>query len=108
MISLTTSYDPGDLDAGNTYPKADVVNESHNRQAEVVDLSFEYGTEAAGKLIPGKATAVPMRIYNDESSTDYDDLMAMLSNDGEKSAASYNRCLCQFAIDKGIFAGTAS
>lgn len=112
MIALTDNYDPGDADPGNTYPKADVVHESHNRQAEQINVSFAYGTESGGKLVPGKASAVAMRVYNDPSVdpavTDYDDMMDLLSNDAEKGGAAFNRCLCQHAINKGLFAGTAS
>lgn len=112
MINLTTNYDPGDLDPGNTYPKVDVVNDSRNRQAEIIDVALCYGTESGGKLVPGKAALVTMRVANKPNEsppgTDYDDLMALLANANEKGAAAYNRCLCQHAINKGLFAGTAS
>lgn len=112
MISLTDNYDPGDLDPGNTYPKADVVTLNHNRQAEQVNAQFCYGTESGGKLVPGKAAIVKLFVRNDATVdpviTDYDDLMNLLSNDAEKGGAAFNRCLCQHAVDKGLFAGTAS
>ena len=112
MISLTTNYDPGDLDPGNTYPKADVVEAFHNRQIERINVSFCYGTESGGKLVLGKAAVVTMNVVNDATAdpaiTDYDDLTDLLSNNAEKGEAAYNRCVCQHAINKGLFAGTAS
>ena len=105
-ILLTTAYDPGDLDPGQTYDHADVHAMSWNVPDKRIHLSCVRGVLASGEVTPGKGRVIPVTIENVDPDTDYDDFVALLSNASEPSGDAMRRSCCQWLLDKNHFAGT--
>lgn len=117
-VLLTTPFDPGDLDPGNTYPRAKIRSftwketfeqiDGGSEKTELIGVTFEYGdldSGQAGTWIAGAAT--PQKTY-DIVGTDYDDMVAEVANSEESYViyAGAKRVLYQWLIDNGHLAGT--
>jgi len=107
MILLTTPYDPGSLDPGQSYTHCDATNVSFDTLQKRIHLSVQYGTVSGGELVPGKANAVPQVIADEGGATDYTDLTAILTTGSTEGCVdAFRRALCQWLLDKGHAAGT--
>jgi hypothetical protein len=101
---LTTPYDPGDLDPGQTYPRAKIVVQTIRPDQKAIDLTWSFGDVSGSDWIPGAADPGGQESIIE---ADYDTVVASLPTDG--SELIYNgaaRVLYQWLIDNGHLAGT--
>jgi hypothetical protein len=113
-VLLTTPYNPGDRDPGNTYPRAKLQTfmwvERHDggEKRESINVTIEYGDldeGQAGTWIPGAAT--PIQRFS-VTGSDYDAMVAEVATTEEGYAiyAGAKRVLYQWLIDNGHLVGT--
>jgi hypothetical protein len=111
-ILLTTPYDPGSSDPGETYPRAKITGFSIDLHAKVVQVRLEYGDVVDGSWVRGKASLEPSVCIENKpaepgpATTDYDDLVAELPEAEETIYAGAARVLYEYLIAKGILSGT--
>lgn len=105
-ISLTTAYDPGDLDVGN-YSKMKVVRVRVDIEMRSILLTCEYGEVVATVWTPGKARRMTHVIDNVDGGTQHFDIaMTALTNDGESLHDAVARIAYQWLIDQSVYTGT--
>jgi hypothetical protein len=107
MIELSTAYNPGSLDAGQSYTHCDVTNINFDTLQKRIHLSYQYGTLSGDELAPGKARPVAMAIADEAGGTDYADLRAIMGTGATEGCVDgFRRALCQWLLDKGYEIGT--
>lgn len=102
-LLLTTAYDPGDNDPGQTYPRAKVV--AFDWQDDRITFRLEVGDEVGDPAVwtfgPG-ADAKQFIL----TGADYDAVVAEASLASELIYVGVKRVLYQWLIDNGHVAGT--
>jgi len=84
-ITLTTAYDPGDHDPGNTYPKATIVAMSFELLSETVHVTVQFGDDVSGDWVTGPGAKRRTFIINNNPTatppddTIYTDLLATVT-----------------------------
>lgn len=114
MITLTTAFNPGDIDPGVTYANVKIIEFRCNIQGRNLTAICEYGNDDAGEWTPGKIQVVKVPV----SGSEYDTLVAnsktLITDEATPSDGGHNvyvgagRNLYQWLIDEGKFIGTAS
>ena len=83
-IALTTPYNPGDHDPGNTYPKAKIQTLVVDIFGKKVEITVLYGDIVDDAFVRGTGSRNKRFTIDDANgSTDYTDFISQLSNDGE-------------------------
>ena len=87
-IVLTTAASPGDNDPGQTYPKGKVTNINIDILQSFVQVTMQFGDDPGS--VWGRGPGLRMRRFTiqdnpsaDPATTDFTDLLATLTNDGE-------------------------
>ena len=104
-VLLTTAFDPGDLDPGKTYPRANIVMQQIAPESEQIVVNYQFGDMVEDAWVKGAAS--PDKVVR-ITGADYTALVASAANSQEsyKIYAGAKRVLYQYLIDKGILAGT--
>lgn len=110
-VLLTTPFNPGDLDSGNTYPRAHIVSFTINTVTSAptpgpfIDVTYEFGDVVGG--VWEKGAASPRRAAVVRGS-DYDDMVAEPAIQAESYLiyAGAKRVLYQWLIDQDLLDGT--
>lgn len=79
-ILLTTPGDPGESDPEASYPRVQVLNFTINIRSKIIRFTVGFGDVTEGVWVPG--TGLKSRAY-EITETDYDTIVAALSQDGE-------------------------
>jgi hypothetical protein len=104
-LKLSTPFNPGAYDAGNTYPHCLVTLFNMNVPAAAIEIRYEYGTfDAATGWTPGKANFPQItNLQNDEF---YEAITAMPSGDNDSVLMAAARACYDVLIEKGLVVGT--
>jgi len=110
-FNLTTAFDPGDLDPGHTYPKANIMFQSirpevgPNGEPVGVFVQYAFGSVVEGSFVKGVASPTRSAFI---TGTDYDTLVdeAALEAESYKIYSGGKRVLYEYLVDKGLLAGT--
>jgi len=108
-IALQTAYNPGDLDPGKTYDHVELSAFGVEIFARSIYFEFCHGyIDAQGSF--AKGLKEPVRFYVQDKpragTTDYTDMMAEISQDGEIISSAVARVLYTYVLVNGIFVGT--
>lgn len=102
---LTTAFDPGDLDAGASYPRAQIIHFEIDSESKFIRLSVVFGNMSGDDWVSGPASPKHTFIVRD---SDYDTMVAeaATSEEGYAIYAGAKRVLYQWLIDNGHLSGT--
>jgi len=87
-IVLTTDFNPGDHDPGESYPRAKIDDITINVKQKAVAIVVSFGNVVDDKWSEGVGSKKRRVVIRDTPNaeppgTDFTDLMATLTNDGE-------------------------
>lgn len=105
-ILLTTPKNPGDLDAVSSYTHVELI--SFRWSNGLIEFSMMYGTMSGNSFVPGKWAPNKHTVSNNPKTglTEYTDMIAEVTLDGETAFESVGRIIYTFVLAKGIYAGT--
>lgn len=103
-VLLTTPFNPGDLDPGKTYPRAQIVEQRIRPEEKRISVSWEYGTVVETAWVPGDKS--PSRTV-DFTGADYDALILedAIEDEDYLIYAGAKRVLYALLISKGYLVG---
>jgi len=104
-VLLTTPFNPGDMDPGQTYPRANIIFQSIRPEDEVITVQYEFGDVTSG-LDWIRGSASPVRTV-DFSGEDYEYLIDEAAEEEEdfKIYVGAKRVLYEKLMDKGLLDG---
>lgn len=107
-IALTTPYDPGDLDPGQSYTHVRILRAVIDNTVPQVELTIVRGFLSGPDFVPGRASPerVVIKDRPRQGGTDYADEEAKKPFAGANTYAAYDRQLHEFLIVKALFPGT--
>lgn len=107
-ILLSTPADPGDNDAGNTYPRAKIIHFNVNLNSNTIDFAVAYGDVVEDVWTRGNGLRVKnFSITGEEYATMMAESAQQSDGDSEYEIyAAAKRVLYQWLIDNDHFAGT--
>lgn len=87
-IALTAAYNPGDHDPGKTYPQAKIDSIEINVRRKIVAVILSFGDTVDDQFSDGVGAEKKRVLIRDDDSatppgTEFTDLMATVTNDGE-------------------------
>jgi hypothetical protein len=87
-IALTTSFNPGDHDPGASYPRAQIDDITISVKQKAVAIVVSFGDMADDRWSEGPGSKKKRIVIRDTPTadppgTDFTDLMAEITNDGE-------------------------
>lgn len=106
-ISLTTAFNPGNFDSGNTYPRAKIVAIHFLSVQSQLRIKVDFGDVSEGLWVSGggdKEMPQKMRHYlirddAEAETTDYSDLIADAPEEGETTYEAVKRAVYAYLID---------
>lgn len=101
MITLTTAFNPGDLDT-TTYSKVRITRYIMNTVENWISLTVEYGNYTNSQWTKGVAPEKNFTIQGSDFAT----LVVKAPQNGETIYEAAARELYNYLIDKGYFIGT--
>lgn len=110
MILLTTPYNPGDLDPGQSYTHAMVTEFRADILRKQFRVEVQFGTVSGSPAVffPGKSDRI-LHVIKDTprtGGTEYTDLIALTPVAGTTTYQSVAAHLYGYLITKGFYAGT--
>ena len=112
-ILLATPFNPGDLDPGATYTHVELTRFAGDFQGRVITFEFQRGTmDAANHFVPGDLNTLRFVVEdrpargNIPAKTDYTEMMAELTLDGELASSAVARIIYTYVLVNGLFVGT--
>ena len=104
-LLLTTPYDPGAADPGETYPRAKIRGFSIDTELSRINFDLEFGDMNGDTWEAGTASPRKQHVVED---TDYDAMVVEETTVGEGHViyAGAKRVLYQWLLDNGHEAGT--
>ena len=111
-IQLTTPFDPGDFNQGQTFTHVQPIPLSIDESAQRVSGYMVYGTYPGGVFTPAvdsEGRHIGRQVIAENvpgGDQDYDTYAAIVSNDAEKCESSALRAFCVYAVGAGEYAGT--
>jgi len=107
-IALTTNFDPGDHDAGQSYSKAKIVDISISTNSKKIDIIVDFGEEAGDPLVFTRGAGAKRRRFQIEGD-DYDTFVAQLSLTDESLYSVFKRlAYAHIQTEDASLAGTVS
>jgi len=100
-ILLTTPFDPGDNDPGQTYPRAKIIE--FTWREGLIEFMVQFGDVSGDDWVQGQGGKPKGFVLTD---SDYDAVVAEISLTDELVYAGVKRVLYQWLIDNGHAAGT--
>ena len=83
-ITLTSAFDPGAFDEGNTYAEAKVLRFEMDTVNKRLDILFSYGATPASDFVVGAAARKErITVQNGPGTTEFDDFVNQATLDGE-------------------------
>jgi hypothetical protein len=103
-VLLTTAFDPGDLDVGNTYPRAIIILQQIQPELRQIMVAYQFGNMVEGAWVKGMVSPDKTVTITGE---DYDALVAEAAIEDEdyNIYAGAKRILYEYLIDKGYIVG---
>ena len=106
-ILLTTPYDPGDADPGQTYARLKLREVRHLVSGKEIRCSCEYGNIVDSAWVPGVASEIMWHsIHNDDTTQHYDNLVSQSVVAGELVWTAPQKRVYQWLLDQSVYAGT--
>jgi hypothetical protein len=90
-IVLTTAFDPGDNDPGESYPKAKIRRIEIQVDNQDVRIIVEHGDDSGGPFVRGVGSKNKTIALNDRDGTDYTDFISQATLDGETLYDAFKR-----------------
>jgi hypothetical protein len=93
VITLTTAFDAGSHDSGQTYPKAKITQLNVDLISKEMRVILQYGDDSSG-WVRGAGSKDILEVIVDDPSvphTKYTDLVDSATNDGELLGAALER-----------------
>lgn len=105
-VLLTNAFNPGDIDPGHTYPRANIVMQAIRPEIQQIQIEFEFGDMVNGKWVPGAQT--PRRMVMVNPGADYTAIVSEEATADEDYLiyAGAKRVLYEYLIAKGHLSGT--
>lgn len=109
-ILLTTPWDPGNFDAGNTYPRAKILGFHYREMLPLVDpegsgsefeldIVVDFGDIVEGNWVPGSAPGKTKSIHiTDGEEAELTDLMSTVSQADETAYEVVKRAIYAYPV----------
>jgi len=106
-IILTTPFDPGDTDPGQTYAAVQIVS-MRWALSGYVEVECQHGNVVAGAWVPGSKPTTWHSIADNPKTgdKDYSAIVTTKPLEGESVYAGAGRGLYEHLVAKGIYPGT--
>ncbi len=107
-VLLTTAFDPGDNDAGNTYPRSLVICYETFHEARYINVCVEVGDYVSSVWVKGPGHDQETYVINDAAYDSFETNKVTESEDGHKTLQGMHKDLEQWIIANGptYLAGT--